>query len=182
MHTSDSTKVCTKCFTEYPATIEWFSRSKHGLHGLQSVCKSCANARNRQWHKDNPEKSREIDRRKREAHPEKRIKTAERGRRWIEKNPDRKREVARNSMRRRRATLRAAKGKHTVQEIRELVAHSKGLCWWCGKSFGNSYQIDHRIPLARGGSDDIANLCVTCPSCNRHKNDKLPQEWNGRLL
>jgi hypothetical protein len=34
-------------------------------------------------------------------------------------------------------------------------------------------QIEHIIPLARGGSDDESNLWLACPICNGHKSDKL---------
>jgi hypothetical protein len=32
--------------------------------------------------------------------------------------------------------------------------------------------IEHTIPLAKGGSDDEANLRLACPICNGHKSDK----------
>jgi hypothetical protein len=33
-------------------------------------------------------------------------------------------------------------------------------------------EIEHLIPLAKGGSDDEANLWLACPLCNGHKSDK----------
>lgn len=33
-------------------------------------------------------------------------------------------------------------------------------------------EIEHIAPLARGGTDDEANLWLACPICNRHKSDK----------
>ncbi len=30
-------------------------------------------------------------------------------------------------------------------------------------------QIDHIQPVAKGGSDDIENLCLACKLCNQHK-------------
>ena len=34
-------------------------------------------------------------------------------------------------------------------------------------------------PVIEGGSNDAANICITCPECNYSKRDKLPQrvEW-----
>jgi 5-methylcytosine-specific restriction endonuclease McrA len=34
-------------------------------------------------------------------------------------------------------------------------------------------EIEHIIPLARGGSDDEGNLWLACPICNGHKSDKI---------
>jgi hypothetical protein len=34
-------------------------------------------------------------------------------------------------------------------------------------------QIEHTIPLAKGGSNDEDNLWLACPPCNWHKSDKI---------
>jgi hypothetical protein len=34
-------------------------------------------------------------------------------------------------------------------------------------------EIEHLVPLARGGTDDQANLWLACPLCNAHKSDKV---------
>ncbi len=34
-------------------------------------------------------------------------------------------------------------------------------------------EIEHIIPIARGGSDDESNLWLACPFCNRHKANKV---------
>jgi hypothetical protein len=33
-------------------------------------------------------------------------------------------------------------------------------------------EIEHIIPLSKGGSSDEANLWLACPLCNRYKSDK----------
>jgi hypothetical protein len=33
-------------------------------------------------------------------------------------------------------------------------------------------EIEHIIPLAKGGSNDETNLWLACPLCNGHKSDK----------
>jgi HNH endonuclease len=33
-------------------------------------------------------------------------------------------------------------------------------------------EIDHIIPLSKGGSSDESNLWLACPICNRYKSDK----------
>lgn len=34
-------------------------------------------------------------------------------------------------------------------------------------------EIEHLIPVARGGSNDESNLWLACPLCNNHKSDKI---------
>jgi 5-methylcytosine-specific restriction endonuclease McrA len=35
--------------------------------------------------------------------------------------------------------------------------------------------------LARGGPDDVANICCACVTCNSRKGDKLPHQFTGQL-
>lgn len=100
-------------------------------------------------------------------------------------NPERYLAYGRNA----RARKRNAQGSHTATDIRLQFKAQGGNCWWCGKSFqlgeygsATGYHVDHRIPLHKGGSNDAGNLCLACPPCNLSKNNKLPHEWNGRLL
>lgn len=81
-----------------------------------------------------------------------------------------------------RALRAGAPGKHTAEDIALQMKSQNGKCWWCGKQIKGKYHVDHRVPIARGGSNDPGNLVISCPTCNLRKHDKLPQEWNGRLL
>ncbi len=56
---------------------------------------------------------------------------------------------------------------------------------YCCKSCGRSDQqteltIDHIIPLARGGSNDISNLQTLCRRCNTRKRDSLDPRFRRR--
>lgn len=39
-----------------------------------------------------------------------------------------------------------------------------------------SFVVDHIVPLARGGSDELANCQAAHRHCNRQKSDKLEDE------
>lgn len=52
-------------------------------------------------------------------------------------------------------------------------------CYWCEMPTpGDSSHFDHIVPLKLGGSHEIGNLCVSCPSCNYKKNAKDLNRWN----
>ncbi len=51
-------------------------------------------------------------------------------------------------------------------------------CQSCGDEDG--LEIDHVIPISRGGSSDDVNLQVLCAPCNRSKGAKTVEEWGGR--
>jgi 5-methylcytosine-specific restriction endonuclease McrA len=85
----------------------------------------------------------------------------------------------------RRARLRDVSGTHTVEEIQNLLNKQKGRCASCGTSFDGKYEVDHIVPISKGGMNDIRNIQLLHVSCNRRKNAKDPLMWareNGRLL
>lgn len=47
-------------------------------------------------------------------------------------------------------------------------------CQLCGRTgLEAQLEIDHRIPVARGGTNEITNLWVLCRACNAGKSDDL---------
>jgi RNase P subunit RPR2 len=49
-------------------------------------------------------------------------------------------------------------------------------CYYCDKG-GGLLQREHRIPLARGGDNDISNIVPACENCNRRKGIKTDDEF-----
>jgi 5-methylcytosine-specific restriction endonuclease McrA len=91
---------------------------------------------------------------------------------WRAANPERRRE---HSHKRRGRLMGAAGVEYTNAElIAARVEMYGGLCRYCGRDYES---IDHRIPLARGGSHWPANLVPTCKSCNSRKNAKTESEF-----
>ena len=58
-----------------------------------------------------------------------------------------------------------------TQSVRKYVLQRNNYqCQSCGKKDTETkLNIDHIIPLARGGSNDISNLQVLCSQCNQRK-------------
>ena len=66
-------------------------------------------------------------------------------------------------------------------------------CFYCGKQLtndGKRVHVDHFVPRAFIKDDKMWNLVLACPTCNLHKNDKLPSaifldkllERNNRIV
>jgi 5-methylcytosine-specific restriction endonuclease McrA len=88
---------------------------------------------------------------------------------WMKAHP----EVGRMAASRRRANLRNNKIYEILpKEIRKLYSQP---CFMCGST--EDQTIDHKIPVARGGSHGIGNLITLCRSCNCKKHDRLFIEW-----
>ena len=56
----------------------------------------------------------------------------------------------------------------------EVFRRDKFVCQYCGACGPNvELEIDHIIPVSRGGTDDKDNLKTACFDCNRGKGDKV---------
>lgn len=64
-------------------------------------------------------------------------------------------------------------------ELREyLLQRDKHTCQYCGGESGDSgLNIDHKHPRARGGSNSVSNLIISCVTCNEAKNATLLPQW-----
>lgn len=59
---------------------------------------------------------------------------------------------------------------------KSIIEQAHNRCGYCLVSAQYVYapmEIDHLIPIAKGGGDDEDNLWLACPRCNNHKSDLL---------
>jgi CRISPR/Cas system Type II protein with McrA/HNH and RuvC-like nuclease domain len=101
----------------------------------------------------------------------------EKQRRWQRDNHDKLREAHHKRLQ----LMREAQGSYSQEQIADLYKFQKERCWYCFEPLNGIYDIDHYVPLSRGGSNDISNIVLACAPCNRSKGDKLPSEFIGRL-
>lgn len=51
-------------------------------------------------------------------------------------------------------------------------------CYYCGKVVVNREKtIDHKIPITRGGTNNLTNIVICCQSCNSKKSNKTEEEF-----
>lgn len=66
---------------------------------------------------------------------------------------------------------------------RALFRRDQQICAYCGNEFyQDKLTRDHIIPSSRGGKDIWTNVVTSCGPCNKHKDDKLPEEAGMKLL
>lgn len=95
--------------------------------------------------------------------------------RWAEENPD-----GIKSRWEKRYTLLKDNGGPIPQQIKdEIFSKSEGLCRYCGEYIGLNGEIEHKTPLARGGSNDKENLVWACYQCNKEKANKTEERIFG---
>jgi 5-methylcytosine-specific restriction endonuclease McrA len=57
-----------------------------------------------------------------------------------------------------------------------LVYHARSDSWLLAKGY-SAHHIDHVIPMALGGSDDLENLVLSCSRCNEAKGAR--SDWQA---
>lgn len=68
---------------------------------------------------------------------------------------------------------------HISLDKRECVLiRDNFICQYCGKEITEStdFEMDHVLPVTRGGKDHYPNLAASCHTCNQKKLDKTPEE------
>jgi 5-methylcytosine-specific restriction endonuclease McrA len=81
---------------------------------------------------------------------------------------------------RHRAKKLGALGTVTEHEIRSLVNYYESTCAYC--LHRKATQIDHIVPLAKGGANEIENLVPSCGTCNARKNSRSLEDHVEREL
>lgn len=101
---------------------------------------------------------------------------AQLNREWREKNPLRVKEHS--SARRAREFGNPGFVRFSDREIAGMLNRFGHRCAYCGGSGGSHpLELDHIVPLARGGRHALANIQPACKPCNISKHGRLLIEW-----
>lgn len=123
-----------------------------------------------------------ISERRKARYAEQREVAVEYSRAWVQANPERAREAFRMAASRRRARKRSAGGHHTSADLKEIFEAQKGRCAYCAADLNKvPKEVDHIVPLAKGGSDGRSNIQWACRACNQSKNARDPIDFAQSL-
>lgn len=170
-------KECIYCKKDYE--LNYFYNDKSKKDGKKPRCKNCekkyidkTNRRNyekRYWNKN-------IDKRKLKSFRfnskiENKIKAHEkRKKRYYDNNFILNRHI--NDLKRR------LKNKYPIDKnyLKYLIENQLN-CYYCGKELLNKYEIEHKIPVSKGGNNSNNNIVLSCMKCNRQKGNKTDIEF-----
>jgi HNH endonuclease. len=168
---------------------EWNKRNIGHIREYERATAERINERKRARYWANIEKSRERCRTWVQEHYEERReqyhqyyqdnkeKCNERNERWRIANIGKKRTYTRNY----RARKLANGGELPIDAESILFEAQDGLCYLCGKllhgSFDDLISIEHKIPVSRGGSNDLSNVALAHLKCNQRKGTRTPEEF-----
>lgn len=172
-------KHCSTCKLAKTATE--FYKSKKSLDGLCHTCKICSLARSKHWRENNPLRKLRVDATYRENNREELRKyfqayyASNKEKRWHvqmqwrKNNKEHFKFIARQQSARRRSLEKV--GKITKQEWQDRLAEYNYHCAYCLKPFDN-LEMEHMLPLSRGGTHTIDNIVPACRTCNGTKSSK----------
>lgn len=169
--TSQDYKLCTRCGYEKGAGHFYLMSTGR----LGSYCKPCGASYAAEWNRANRERTRARQaayyaanrERVRASHAAWRLANREWQRSYFAAYYKAHPEKAAHYVATRRARKTGNGGYHTLTEWLDKCALLGNLCIYCGKAA--PLTRDHKVPLAMGGTDDIANIVPACQSCNSKK-------------
>jgi len=190
-------KICSGC--NELKTFDYFYKNKSGKYGYTAWCKVCVSKNGKAYRQKNCERIREVkksyyqsnSKKIRESHKAyyyanyERFKESKKA--YREANLDRRKKYYKEYMtanpekNREKSSARRAKilsngvFKITNKDLKKLYNSS---CLYCGSK--KHIQMDHIIPIIKGGRHSIGNLAPACGKCNQSKGAKLLIEWRGK--
>jgi 5-methylcytosine-specific restriction endonuclease McrA len=168
------TKTCPRCKAD--KSVDDFALCASRKDGRQAYCRACLaeiyalnrearRSNRRDYYLRNREAMRDANRKWRAENPDA-AKAANRAseKAWREANPDERRAKAQR--------YRARKHAAWIEDVHPLVVLERddGVCGICGRDVDPAaFDIDHVVPLARGGEHSYANVQIAHPTCNKRK-------------
>lgn len=167
-----NSKECTKCGESKPMNAFY----SNGIRKKRAQCAICY-TKDRLEHYHASPAAREAEARKAARHtPEAEGAREERKREY---HAGRKRDCSPEANRAKLARRRTAK-KLSADEREVSTAYRRAIaadpCFYCG-SKSTEMHDDHKLPLAKGGTDHWWNLARACAACNLSKGAKTAEEF-----
>ena len=129
--------------------------------------RDCRKKYNKQWNENNRERRNELNKQWREANPEY-------NKQWNENN----RELRKKANHKRRALKAQNGGEYTLEQWQECLEFFDYKCAYSGAELNkDNTNIEHIIPISKGGTSNITNIVPALDSVNFSKNASDMLEW-----
>jgi 5-methylcytosine-specific restriction endonuclease McrA len=166
---------CPKCKSYKNKSGFYIEKGKRSPSGYSTYCKDCDNLRhNNEKHK---ERCRDYYNKTVRENPvrvlEERVRRLDVWRRL--KDTPRWRVTKSKTDHLRRSRVKETVVTLTKEDIVFLLEIQSNKCSCCNKSFSGTlkYEIDHILPLSKGGNLTLENVQLLCKSCNCSKGNKM---------
>ncbi len=96
--------------------------------------------------------------------------------RWAAENPERHIHNLKSATAAAKARRVGVAGHITADDIAKQFNSQDGRCFYCHEQL-RKFQIDHKTPFAKGGSNWPDNVVCACQRCNLRKGTKTAEEF-----
>lgn len=167
-------KECSRC--KQWKLLDAYTHDSTKWDGLYGFCRDCAKIKDKAVYHKNPQKKRAqvLNYQKRTGLI---CKYKPYNSKYYTSDASRAKKRLRDM--RRRTLVKSANEQHpiTPDMVELLKLRNDGHCEYCGVLCVDNFHIDHKLPLFRGGTNDIENLAFCCPHCNWSKGKKTAEEY-----
>lgn len=181
----DGTRTCKKCATRKP--IDAYGVDASATLGRRATCSACRNFQMAGYYDLNADRIKSRVSQYRESRPEV-VRESERAR--YARHREKRIELAVEHTHVRRARLRSVAADRGITHA-ALRDRDGTVCRYCsremdfsrakrGEATGLRANIDHVIPVSKGGTHTWGNVVLACRDCNYSKGAKSLDEWNDR--
>lgn len=67
-------------------------------------------------------------------------------------------------------------------ERKLIYKKTNGHCYLCGEFVDfDSFEVEHKVPLSKGGTNDLSNTFCACHCCNTIKHDIYPRDFMDKI-
>jgi 5-methylcytosine-specific restriction endonuclease McrA len=180
-------RTCSQCGKPHNEDTRWCpeckARKRKHNKEYYPIEKEKDNARSKAWRVKNPEKVKKNNAKRYLVDP---VKYRLQVKQWVSRNPQRRSIISNRYSHNRRARMNGNGGNYTSDELNALMVSQEYSCFYCSKPFFDNtldtkIHVDHKIPISRGGKNNIANIALTCPQCNLSKNARTAEEFISLL-
>lgn len=155
---------CSKCRQEKPVTE--FHADSNRPSGLSPWCKDCQAAKARKHYRENRERLLAATAEYHAANPEVQRKARAR----YTAKPEYAAQARRYA-----SAYRARRRGAFVEHVDPITVFERnaGICGICSLPISGPFDVDHIVPLSKGGEHSYANCQAAHPSCNYSKKDRV---------
>ena len=174
-------ETCRECEGKLIEGENWStSRAKKNDH----ACIPCEKARKHQYYQEHKEKYQAYARKRYYENRDERLVYARQYRKkhkkeqrayfhqYRKENPDKVQECR---QRRRASITNAAINDFIAADWQAVLIHYDNKCAYCGEA-KMALELEHIIPISRGGNNTISNIVPACEACNDKKYVSTPAE------
>jgi hypothetical protein len=165
-------KHCNSC-GEWLALSEYHTDNKT-WDKLQHTCKSCKSRYKIEYRRRNLES---LLFKEHQYRQENRDRINEFAANYRKRNPESVRASRIKNKVKRKYQIMTTENDFTAADIEKLMELQHGMCAACGAQLSEGYEVEHSIPLTRGGDNSPDNILLMCSKHNNNKKNKKPSEY-----